>query len=230
VSRKSRTGANVSQGEIFGCELADEHGPDIVASGELFVIHCLRAAIAVAVIPISIAAWGQLPERPHSSKPAAEPAPSGDVSPELETFSRMIHLQARPDQVGYFTAAVASTDAALRESRELQQLKEAAANVGTINAMSLQLRDLLDDVEHYDRRLVASFTKYQETELKKLTKRMNKSYSYVTQDARRVQQLMEPGKVVPNQLASGAANLEKTLSDFRADLVRLGREMGIQSQ
>jgi hypothetical protein len=96
--------------------------------------------------------------------------------------------------------------------------------------MSLQLRDSLDDVEHYNRRLMASFTKYQEKELKKLTKRLHKSYSFVTRDAKRVQQLMEPGKTIPDELATGAANLEKALSDFRTDLIRLGREMGIQSK
>ena len=41
---------------------------------------------------------------------------------------------------------------------------------------------------------------------------------------------MEPGKVVPARLASAAANLEKALSDFRTDQIRLAREMGIQSK
>lgn len=77
---------------------------------------------------------------------------------------------------------------------------------------------------------MASFTKYQDKELKKLTKQVNKSYSFVTRDARKLQQLMEPGKVIPEELATGAANLEKALSDFRTDLIRLGREMGIQSK
>jgi hypothetical protein len=194
------------------------------------MIRHLCAAIAVTFIPISIAACGQLPERPQSSKPATEPAPSGAVSPELETFSRMIALQARPDQVGYFNSVIESTDAVLQESRQLQQPKVATSNIGAINAMSLQLRDSLDDVEHYNRRLMASFTKYQEKELKKLTKRLHKSYSFVTRDAKRVQQLMEPGKTIPDELATGAANLEKALSDFRTDLIRLGREMGIQSK
>jgi len=194
------------------------------------VIRHLCAATAVTFIPIALAAWGQVPERPHTSKPENEPAPSGTVSPELVTFGRMIALQARSDQVGYFNSAIESTDAALQESRRLQQPRIAASDVGTINAMSLQLRDSLDDVEHYDRRLTVSFTKYQERELKKLTKRLHKSYSFVTHEARSVQQFMEPGKVIPEQLVTAAANLEKALSDFRADLIRLGREMGIQSK
>lgn len=194
------------------------------------MIHHLCAAVAVTFISISVASLGQVPERPHSNKPANEPAPSGAASPELETFGRMVALQARPDQVDYFNSAIESTDAALQESRQLQQPRTAASSVSTINTMSLQLRDSLDDVEHYDRRLMASFTKYQEKELKKLTKQTHKSYSYVSRDARAVQQLMEPGKVVPGELATGAANLEKALSDFRTDLIRLGREMGIQSR
>ncbi len=41
---------------------------------------------------------------------------------------------------------------------------------------------------------------------------------------------MEPGKVVAEKLMDAAANLEKALSDFRTDQIRLGREMGIQSK
>ena len=134
------------------------------------------------------------------------------------------------DQVGYFHSAIDSTDKALQESRDLQQLGPAANNIPTVNAMSLKLRDTLDDVEHYNGRLMASFTKLQENELKPLTKRLKKSYSYVARDSKNVQHLMDPGQVVPDHLATGAANLEKALSDFRTDQIRLGREMGIQSK
>jgi len=186
--------------------------------------------VAVAFLTIAIAASGQLPERPHTDKPPAEPQPSGAVSPELETFGRIIAIQASLEQVSYFKSAVASTDLALQESRELQRLGTAATNIGLVNGMSLRLRDSLDDAEHYNGRLLASFTKLQETELKKLIKPLRKSYSHVSREARNVQQLMEPGKVVPEQLATGAANLEKALSDFRTDEIRLGREIGIQSK
>ena len=186
--------------------------------------------LLAGILAVSAAALGQLPEPPHTNKPKDEPAPSGVVTPELETFGRAVALQASYDQFGYFTSAIGSTDKALQESRDLQQLGAAATNTAVVNEKSLQLRDTLDELDHYDRRLLASFSKTQETELKKLTKQMQKSYSFVERDARRVQQLMEPGKVVAEQLASGAANLEKTLSDFRTDLIRLGREMGIQSR
>jgi hypothetical protein len=193
-------------------------------------MHIGRMAFAVAFLAISVAAWAQLPERPGTGKPPAEPPPSGAVSPELETFGRIMAIQARPDQIGYFNSAIASTDKALQESRELQRLGAGAKNIALVNAMSLRLRDALDDVEHYNGRLLASFTKLQESELKKLIKPLRKSYSNVARDARTVQQLMEPGKIVPEQLATGAANLEKALSDFRTDQIRMGREIGIQSK
>jgi hypothetical protein len=59
---------------------------------------------------------------------------------------------------------------------------------------------------------------------------LRKSYTFVARETRTVQQDMDPGKVVPDRLASAAANLEKALSDFRTDQVRLAREMGIQSK
>jgi hypothetical protein len=192
-------------------------------------MQCVRAAIWYSLLTLAVAGWCQLPERPHGSKPK-EPNPTAVVTPELDSLGRSVAIQARPDQVQYLHSAIESTDKALQESRQLQTLGSNAGNIALVNKMSLQLRDTLDDAEHYTGRLLASFTKVQEAELKKLTKRMGKSYSIVKRDAHTVSQLMEPGKVVPEQLATGAANLEKSLSDYRSDQVRLGREMGIQSQ
>src|SRR5450631_444965 len=190
----------------------------------------IRSLFAVAILSMSLAAWGQESHRPHSTVPPAESAPTGAANPELETMTRAAAIQARPDQVGCFRSAIASTDDALQQSRELQILGPAAPSTSTVNAKSLQLRDAIDDVEHYYGRLVASFSKTQSAELKSLTKRLRKSYSFVAKEYKTVQQRMEPGKVVPERLTSGAANLEKALSDFRTDQVRLAREMGIQSK
>ena len=187
----------------------------------------LAVRVAVTAVLLPMAAWGNMQSR-SQTHPPAEPAPSGNVSPELETFGRAVAVQARPDQLDYFREVLASTDKALRLSRDLQSLGAAATNTAVVNAMSLQLRDELDDVEHYNRRLLVSFTKSQQAGLKNLTHEVKKSYAIVVRDAGTVQQLMEPGKVVPEQLATGAANLEKALSDFRTDQIRLGRDMGIQ--
>jgi len=139
-------------------------------------------------------------------------------------------MQARPDQVGYFRSAIQSTDLALQQSRDLQRLGAAANSIATVNAQSLALHDVIDDVDHYNGRFMASFSKTQETLLKPLRKRLRKSYTYVARESKAVQQRMEPGKIVPDRLFSAAANLEKALSDFRTDQIRLGREMGIQSK
>jgi len=193
-------------------------------------MRCTRTAVAVASVFLSVTAWAQVPERPHTSKPPSEPAPTGAVTPELETLSRAIAVQARPDQVGYFHSAIESTDEALQLSRDLQRLGPAVNSIPTINAKSLQLRDALDDVDHYNRRFLVSFTKLQDSELKKLTKRVRKSSSSVAKESKNVAQLLEPGKTVPDRLMGAAANLEKALSYFRSDQIRLGREMGIQSK
>jgi hypothetical protein len=145
-------------------------------------------------------------------------------------MTRAVAIQARPDQVGYFHSAIDSTDAALQQSRELQSLGAAAQSIPTTNAKSLQLRDAIDDVDHYNERFLASLTRTQEAELKPLTKRLRKSYSIAAKEATAVQRRLEPGKVVLDRLTSAAANLEKALSDFRTDQVRLAREMGIQSR
>ena len=190
--------------------------------------HSMRVGLTAATLVCGIACWAIPPQKPRGNQ--TEPAPTGTVSPELQSLGRSVAIQARPDQLGYFQSAIDSTDKALHETRDLQQLGPSAGNVALVNQMSLQLRDALDDIEHYTRRLLVSFTKVQEAELKKLTRRMQKSFSYVQRDAKNVQQLMEPGKVAADALATGAANLEKSLSDYRTDEIRLGREMGIQSK
>lgn len=189
----------------------------------------MAAMIATAAIlmPVTALGYGQQHSQSH---PPAEPSPTGTVSPELETFGRAVAVQARPDQLEYFREVLTSTDEALRLSRDMQSMGAAATDTAVVNAMSLQLRDELDDVEHYNRRLLVSFTKAQQAGLKNLTRQLKKSYAVVAHQARTVQQLMEPGKVVPEQLATGAANLEKALSDFRTDEIRLGRDMGIQAR
>lgn len=190
----------------------------------------LVVATTSLIIMMSLTVWGQQSHRPQSTVPPPEPAPTGAINPELETMTRAVAIQARPDQVGYFRSAIASTDTALQQSRELQTLGSAASSIPTVNAKSLQLRDALDDVEHYNGRFMASFSKTQEILLKPLTKRLRKSYTFVARESKAAQLHMEPGKVVPERLASAAANLEKALSDFRTDQVRLAREMGIQSK
>jgi hypothetical protein len=186
--------------------------------------------VVVASFILSVAAWAQLPNRPHTGKPPAEPVPAGSSVPELDTVGRAVAIQARPDQVSYFQSAIESTDTALQQSRELQSLEPAAINIPNLNARSLKLRDALDNVEHYTGRFVASFSKTQEAELKKLTKKLRKSYAAVEREAASVSQQLEPGSTVPQRLNSAAANLEKSLSDYRSDQIRLGREMGIQSK
>ena len=194
--------------------------------------RCTRPVVAVAslLLLMSLAARGQ---RSHPAQPGAPPPeaePTGAINPELETMTRAVAMQARPDQVGYFHSAIESTDAALQQSRELQRLGEAANQIPTVNAKSLTLRDAIDDVDHYNGRFMASFSKTQEMLLKPLRKRLRKSYTFVDRESKAVQKRMEPGKVIPERMMSAAANLEKALSDFRTDQIRLGREMGIQSK
>lgn len=190
------------------------------------------AALAVAslFLLISLPAWGQHSHRPQSTAPPPAAGTGEPTDPELEAMTRAAAIQARPDQVGYFHSALSATDATLRQSRELQALGPAAGNIATVNARSLKLRDAIDEVEHYDGIFMASFTKTQSAELKPLVKHLRKSYTFVAKQYKAVQKRMEPGKVVPERLTSAAMDLEKSLFDFRANQIRLAREMGIQAE
>jgi hypothetical protein len=189
----------------------------------------MRSLLAVAAsLFMCLAAWGQHSHRPQSTAPPAAEGAGQPSNPELDTMTRAVAIQARPDQVGYFQSALNSTDAALQRSRELQTLGADANSTPAVNAASLQLRDTIDDVDHYNGRFLASFSKTQESELKPLIKRLRKSYTFVAKETKSAQQNMEPGKVAAERLTRAAANLEKALSDFRTDQVRLAREMGVQ--
>lgn len=190
----------------------------------------LIVAATSLLLALAPAARGQRSHLPQSPKPPAESAPTGAIDPALATMTRAAAIQARPDQVGYFHSAIDSTEAALQQSRELQTLGAAAQDIPTTNAKSLRLHDAIDDVDHYNGRFLASFTKTQESELKPLTKQLRKSYTFVAKEAKAVQQHLEPGKVTVERLTIAAANLEKALSDFHTDQIRLAREMGIQSK
>lgn len=188
-----------------------------------------RSLAAVALLLASVAGWAEQTRLPKPPVPpaASEPSPN---DPAMETFNRAVAIQATPIQVGYFQAAIESTDIALQQSRELHGLEPGEINIPNMNARSLKLRDVVDDVEHYNAIFLASFSKMQEAELKPLTKRLRKSYPAVTREAKAVSQQLEPGKTSTQRLKSASANLEKALSDFRSDQIRLGREMGIQSK
>ncbi len=190
---------------------------------------CFRVAVVGVCFLLQSFAFGQ--HRPHSTTgtpPASSPGTSPDAA--IETLTRAVAIQARPDQVEFFHSTIDSVDSALEQSRELQGLGPAINSIPTVNAKSLQLRDTLDDVDHDSRHFLTTFSKRQETELKTLTKRLRKSYSYVEKEYRVVEKWMEPENVSADRLAGAAANLEKALSDFRTDEIRLGREMGIQSK
>jgi hypothetical protein len=193
------------------------------------MVRSTRMAVAIALVLLPVVASSQQSHKSHSTN-SSESLPTGAADPELTSLTRAVALQARPDQVGYFHSIIDSTDAALQESRELQRLGPEINSIPTVNAKSLQLRDAIDDVDHYNQRFLVSFTKFQESELKPLTKRAKKSYKSVAKEWTHVGQIMEPGKTVPEKLMRASANLEKALSDFRTDQIRLGREMGIQSK
>ena len=85
----------------------------------------LIVATASLLLASSPARLGSIPTA-AAPGPPREAAPTGAINPELETMTRAVAIQARPDQVGYFHSAIASTDVALQQSRELQTLGSAA--------------------------------------------------------------------------------------------------------
>ena len=65
--------------------------------------------------------------------------------------------------------------------------------------------------------------------MKNLTKKLTKSDSAVSKDAKAISQQLEHRTPDSARLAGTATNLEKALALFQSDQLNLGKEMGIHS-
>jgi hypothetical protein len=133
----------------------------------------------------------------------------------LQDFHHVLEVQATASQIADFQALIKTTDSAKSALQSLLKSDTAAAPT---------LTQALDATRTGTKTFISRFSEPQKSGLKDQTKRLEKADSDLAQAQARLLQSVE--SKAPD-LAIHAQVLDKTLSDFAAEQLALGREMSI---
>ena len=156
---------------------------------------------------------------------------TGASNPTLDTsdmndFNRAIALQATPDQIAQFQQLNKSTEAA---STEAQNLVQPLKNASTPNSSRYtDLSDVVDEAQTNIQHFVSSFSTAQQSGLKPLVKKLSKADSDVSKQSKALAHELGRSQINDKKLVAVTEKLDKALTGFRAQLIDLGKEMGIQ--
>ena len=148
-------------------------------------------------------------------------------SDDLHDFKRAVALQASPDQVSQFKELVTSTQAAKKATQELLQLSAKAATPDLFHSAD-NVPSAVEDVQADNEKFLRTFTKVQQSELKKITKKLEKANSEMSKESKALGPAAS--KSDGKQIASLAEKLDKALSDFASAQDALANEMGIPQE
>jgi murein L,D-transpeptidase YcbB/YkuD len=166
----------------------------------------------------------------HPATGASNPTPN---TSDISDFNRAIALQATPDQIAQFQQLNKSTEAASKEAQNLIQHPENQPPENATRPNSSRYTDLsnsLDEAQTNIQHFVSSFSTAQQSGLKPQIKKLSKADSDVSKQSKTLAQELERSQIDDKKLAAVAEKLNKTLTGFRAELIDLGKEMGIQPE
>ena len=191
----------------------------------------MRSSVSVIVMLFSLFPLAVLGQ--HGGRHGTTGTSGGTTAPaedsDVATFKDAIAVQATEEQVAQFRLMIKSTEAAQQQAHDLQQLGSNASTSEGLTSKASGLQDSVDEAQRENRTFRQSLSDSQEAGLKNLTKKLTKSDSAVSKDARAISKQLEQRTVNSGRLVSAAANLEKALALFQTDQLNLGKEMGIQS-
>jgi predicted trehalose synthase len=144
-------------------------------------------------------------------------------SDDLRDFKRALALQAYPDQASQFKQLATSTQAARKATQELLQLSANANNHDFAHSTEA-VSSAVEEAQADNDKFVSTFTKVQKSELKNLTKKLEKAKSEMSKESK----ALGPAASDAKQIAGVAERLDKALSDFATALDGFASEMGIQ--
>jgi hypothetical protein len=124
---------------------------------------------------------------------------------------------------------IKSTEAARQQAHDLQHLGSNASDSEGLTSKATGLQDSVEEAQRENRTFRQSLSDSQGAGLKHLTRKLTKSDSAVSKDAKAISKQLEQRTLNSGRLVSAAANLEKALALFQSDQLNLGKEMGIQS-
>jgi hypothetical protein len=192
----------------------------------------IRSSVSVVVmlfLLFPLAVLGQHGGRHGASTSSSSGTNAPPEDSDVATLKHAIAVQATEEQAGQFRLMIKSTEAARQQARNLQQLGSKAVNSEGLASKATGLQDSVEEAQRENRTFRQSLSDSQEAGLKNLTKRLAKSDSAVSKDAKAISKQLGQRTLNSGPVASAAANLEKALALFQSDQLNLGKEMGIHS-
>ena len=150
-------------------------------------------------------------------------------SDDMKSFERTVALQATPEQVAQFQRLSASTGAARKSAQDFLQLSASSGNP-ELTHYADPLSDALEEAQSENDKFLQSFSKEQQSGLKKIAKKLRKADSEITSQSKALSQQLERGGTAGKQVGAIAEKLDKALSDFQSGQLAIATEMGIQGQ
>jgi hypothetical protein len=161
----------------------------------------------------------------HSESVPSGPTPETKNN-DLKGFERAVALQATPDQISQFQRLTASTRIARRRAQDLLRLSAKDNQLNWINA-TYPLTNDLEETQADNEKFLGSFSKEQESGLKKFTKKLRKSDSEIGNQNKVLGQNVDR-QGADGEIVATLQKLEKTLADLQSQQLAIAAEMGIQ--
>ncbi len=151
-----------------------------------------------------------------------------DNKDDLRDFHEVLAVQASPEQMAAFSEMLKNTAAAAEELKAFQEQLQKESNTASLAGSDKTLEDALESARILNKKFLEGFSAAQKNGLKIVTKRLVKTDSELTQQAKAVDQAVEANAAAA-QLAISAQNLDRLLSGFQRAQFDLGDEMSIQT-
>jgi len=138
-----------------------------------------------------------------------------------------VALQATPEQTAQFQRWSASTQAARKRAQDFLRVSSNPGNP-ELSRYADPLANELVEAQSENDKFLKSFSKQQQSGLKKIAKKLQKADSEITSQSKSLNQQLERGGTAGKQIVSTAEKLDKALGDFQSGQLAIATEMGIQ--
>lgn len=153
---------------------------------------------------------------------------AGTSDSSLQDFNHALAVQATPDQASRFQSLAKGAEAARKQAQDLLRLAAKADEPAEFRQHVAALKDAVEDLQAGNKAFVSSFSKSQKSGLKELTKKLDKADSEISKQKKALEQRLGLPQGDDQGVAGLADKMEKALTDFQAEQLSLGKEMGIE--
>jgi hypothetical protein len=157
------------------------------------------------------------------------PPPAGSRPEDLSDFSRIVALQATPDQAAEFERLSQSTQIARENAQSLIRLAPTAAPGDLFHSADL-LTAMVDEAEGENRHFLKTLSPPQKSGLKGNTRKLTRAAADLTRQNKALAKHLQRSILDSKYIAMLSEKLENALRDLEAGQLALANEMGISPQ